>query len=83
MLEDQKYDQMSEQDKLRARTSSSIIDFAKHWGSFGFRQFLINEDAIHYEDIIGTPALLWPAWQALRQYCHRSCVYLRADRRAP
>jgi len=65
MLQSQNYDRLSERDKFKARVNSSIKDFARHWGNFGFRQFLINDDAINYEKIVGTPALLWPAWYSL------------------
>ena len=65
--EDQHYDKMREPEKAAMRRNASIVDFARHWGSFGFRQFLINDESINYEKIVGTPKLLWPAWYAIAQ----------------
>jgi hypothetical protein len=59
------YATMNHAEQQRARTATTIHQFARHWGSFGFRQFLINDPAINYDAIVGTSALLWPAWYAI------------------
>ena len=65
LLEDQHYDKQSEATKFRMRANASIVDFARFWGNFGFRQFLINDEALDYPNFFQTAAMHWPAWHSL------------------